>query len=82
MFLNSSSKPLTGIISSLQISSLEADFLTHFAGHHQQFPLKTSDAVVALTAHREHCALISWDKQMLKVASKEIEVFTPSEWVG
>ncbi len=66
----------------LQISSLEADFLTHFSVNHQKFPLKTSDAVLALTAQRESCPLVSWDKQMLKVASKMIEAYTPSEWLN
>lgn len=66
---------------SLTIIRLEADFLAFFVTHHHKFPLKTSDAVVALTANRERCPLISWDKQMLKVASENVETFTPKEYL-
>jgi predicted nucleic acid-binding protein len=66
---------------SLTIIRLEADFLAYFVTHHHKFPLKTSDAVIALTAEREHCPLISWDKQMLKAASKNVETYTPTEFL-
>lgn len=65
----------------LKVINLEADFLAYFVTHHHEFPLKTSDAVVALTAEREHCPLISWDKQMLKAASKNVETYTPTEFL-
>ncbi len=65
----------------LKILSLEASFLAHFFTYHKDFDLKTSDTVVALTAHRENCPLISWDKQLLKAASKKIAVYTPAEWL-
>lgn len=66
---------------SLTIINLEADFLAYFVTHHHKFPLKTSDAVIALTASREHCPLVSWDKQLLKAASKQIETYTPKEYL-
>jgi predicted nucleic acid-binding protein len=65
----------------LKIFSLEASFLSHFMAYHKCFDLKTSDAIVVLTAHREKCPLISWDKQLLKVASKQIKAYTPEEYL-
>lgn len=69
------------VTSHLKILNLDAAFLAHFLSNHENFDIKTSDAVVALTALRENCPLISWDKQMLKAASKKVETFTPAEWL-
>jgi len=65
----------------LKILNLEASFLAYFFTYHQHFNLKTSDAIVVLTAHREKCPLISWDKQMLKQASKGVAIYTPEEYL-
>lgn len=62
----------------LKIMSLEAAALAHFVTRHEDLDIKTSDTVIALTALREKCPLISWDKQMLKAAAKEVEAYTPT----
>lgn len=66
----------------LILLSLEASFLAHFFTYHEYFDLKTSDAIVALTAHREKCPLISWDKKLLKEANKYINAYTPEEYLA
>lgn len=66
----------------LIILSLEAAFLAHFFTYHGHFDLKTSDAVMALTAHREKCPLISWDKKLLKEPNKYINAYTPEEYLA
>lgn len=65
----------------LILLSLEASFLAHFFAYHERFDLKTSDAIIALTAHREKCPLISWDKKLLKESSKHLNAYTPEEYL-
>lgn len=65
----------------LQLINLEASFLTYFAANHDLFPLKTSDAVLALTAHRLKQPLISWDKKLLQHAKKHVKAMTPAEFL-
>lgn len=65
----------------LIILSLEASFLAHFFTYHESFDLKTSDAIIALTAHREKCPLISWDKKLLKESGKHVNAYTPEEYL-
>lgn len=69
------------VTGALKILNLEASFLAHFFSSHKDFDLKTSDVIVTLTALREKCPLISWDKQMLKMASKKVEALTPAEYL-
>jgi len=66
----------------LIILSLEAAFLAHFFTYHECFDLKTSDSIMALTAHREKCPLISWDKKLLKESNKHINAYTPEEYLA
>lgn len=64
----------------LNIINLEANFLVHFTAHHYLFKLKTSDTVVALTAHYLGYPLVTWDKQMIKESRDKFEVMTPAEF--
>lgn len=69
---------LTGF---LRIANLEASFLVYFTANHHLFPIKTADCVMALTAHRLQSPLISWDKQLLKNAKKNIQAMTPEKFL-
>lgn len=64
----------------IRFLNLEAEELIYFTAHHHRFNLKTADSLVALTAHRQKCPLITWDKQLLK-ASPAIDVMTPKEFL-
>ncbi|MEK7523506.1 MAG: PIN domain-containing protein [Patescibacteria group bacterium] len=65
----------------LRLINLEAGFLTYFAAHHTLFALKTSDSILAITAHRFKCPLISWDKQLVQNAAKHVRAITPEEFL-
>ncbi|MBT5016212.1 PIN domain-containing protein [Candidatus Peregrinibacteria bacterium] len=64
----------------IRFLNIEAQELVYFTAHHHRFKLKTADAIVALTAHRLKCPLITWDKQLLNVSS-EIETLTPEKFL-
>lgn len=65
----------------LRVSNLEASFLAHFAAFHDLFGMKTSDAIVVLTAHRLRQPLITWDKTMLRRSKKIIQALTPESFL-
>lgn len=65
----------------LRLMNLEAAFLTYFAAHHTLFALKTSDSVLALTAKRFKCPLISWDKQLIQNARPHVQAMTPEKFL-
>jgi predicted nucleic acid-binding protein len=65
----------------LVITALEAEFLSHFTANHHLFNLKTSDTIVALSAHSHNCPLITWDKQLIKSCRPNIDALTPEEFL-
>lgn len=65
----------------LRILNIEASFLAYFGAHHDSINIKTSDAVVALTARRFKYPLITLDKKLLAVASPHINAMTPEKFL-
>lgn len=61
--------------------NMEADFVTYFTMHHYKFSLKTSDAIVAITAQKSKCPLVTWDNQIIKACNKHIEAMTPIQFI-
>ena len=72
---------LWNISKTLRLVNLEANFLIHFAAHHELFSVKTSDAVLAVTALHLKYPLITWDKRLQASAKKHIEAMTPEEYM-
>lgn len=66
----------------LRMIPLEAMFFSNFLKFHVSFPLKTSDAIVSVTAAMENLPLISWDKQLVKASRHLVEAHTPSEFLA
>ena len=66
----------------IRFLNLEANFMIYFSMHHHRFDLKTSDTVLALTAHRLKAPLITWDRQLIKKCKGKIEAMTPEEWMN
>lgn len=65
----------------LHLINLEATFLVYFTAFHHLFQIKTSDAVIALTAHRLKIPLVTWDKKLLYQTKNQIDAFTPKEFL-
>jgi len=65
----------------IRLINLEATFLLHFVAFHELFSIKTADAVIALTAHRLRLPLITWDKQLLEGAQKNITAMDPEAFL-
>lgn len=65
------------ISKTMHIVNIESSFLIYFTAWHHLFDLKTSDAAVALTAHRLRLPLVTWDKKLLRAAKKHIKAVTP-----
>ncbi len=65
-----------------RVIAMEKNFLRDFEKLSPLFSkLKTSDAIVALTALIYNTTLISWDKKLNEVSRKHISVYTPSEFL-
>lgn len=64
------------------VIAMEKNFLKDFEKLSPFFAkLKTSDAIVALTALIYNTTLISWDKKLNEVAKKYIPAYSPSEFL-
>ena len=66
----------------LRLVPIESGFLASFLKHHHAFNGKTADAIMAVTAAKEHAPLVSWDIQLNKAAGGFVRTFTPSEFLA
>lgn len=66
----------------LRMIPLESMFFANFLKFHVSFPLKTSDAIVSVTAAIENIPLVSWDKQLVKASRPLVEAHTPTEFLA
>lgn len=64
----------------LRFIDLEASFLAYFVAHQHKLSTKTSDSIMALTAKRLNCPLVTWDKQLLAQSGEEFQVVKPNEF--
>ncbi|MEK7528621.1 MAG: PIN domain-containing protein [Patescibacteria group bacterium] len=66
----------------LQIINLESAFLIHFTANHHLFPVKTADAVVAVTSYAFKAPLVTWDKQLIRMCGDNTKTITPEEFLA
>lgn len=62
--------------------SLDADFLNQFARNLKASSLKTSDAIIAVSAKLNHALLISWDRQLLSSKNTLCQTLSPKEYLA
>lgn len=60
---------------------LSEEVLEHFVKLAGKISLKTADLIFCAVAKQEEASLITWDKQLVKTASKAIPAMTPTEWL-
>lgn len=65
----------------LKIIPQEAEFFAFFNKTHHFFDIKTADAVMAITALKLKCPLITWDKKLIKAARPHLEAMTPKQFL-
>jgi predicted nucleic acid-binding protein len=59
----------------------DSEFNEFYFDNLNNFILKTSDLLIALTALYHQCPLISWDQKLLKKSAKQLDVYTPQQYL-
>ena len=65
-----------------EVIDLDFEFLTKIFPKFRHFNLKTGDAIIASTASFYNTTLITWDRQLIYQAKKEMDVSTPRQYVS
>ena len=82
--LQKQDKPIKNLLtyfSGFELVALDSEFINYFAKNLKKSPLKTSDAIIAVTAKLNNSLLISWDKQLISPKNVLCKTLTPKEFL-
>lgn len=78
---NISLSNLLAYFSGFEIVTLDEEFLRQFISSIKNSTLKTSDAIIAITAKIKHAQLITWDSKLLSETNTLCSTSTPTQYL-